>query len=134
MTYLQGVIVQFRVMDGELRRGDLVKFMNTGCEYDITELGVLSPKSVEVRGSSVCLLMHCPPRFPVGGLPRLWGVGAMLAPPLGMPLPVAKTVGARGVVTCSGSALCLSVGLPFGVPLRLNRICKRAQCVQVRWP
>ena len=28
--YLQGVIVQFRVMDGELRRGDLVKFMNTG--------------------------------------------------------------------------------------------------------
>lgn len=46
---LQGVIVQFRVMDGELRKGDLVKFMNTGCEYDITELGVLSPKAVEVR-------------------------------------------------------------------------------------
>ncbi|EFN51311.1 hypothetical protein CHLNCDRAFT_49251 [Chlorella variabilis] len=44
----KGVVVQFRVMDGELRRGDLVKFMNTGCEYDITELGVLSPKAVEV--------------------------------------------------------------------------------------
>lgn len=90
----QGVIVQFRVMDGELRKGDLVKFMNTardllsfsrvfecpmerlfahgrmlrrpetsppsfpllprpppqqGCEYDILELGVLSPKPVEAR-------------------------------------------------------------------------------------
>ncbi|KAL4448946.1 hypothetical protein ABPG77_007663 [Micractinium sp. CCAP 211/92] len=44
----KGVIVQFRVMDGELRKGDLVKFMNTGCEYDITELGVLSPKAIEV--------------------------------------------------------------------------------------
>ena len=41
--------MQFRVMDGELRRGDLVRFMNTGTEYDITELGVLSPKAVEVR-------------------------------------------------------------------------------------
>ena len=46
---LQGVVVQFRVMDGTLRKGDLVKFMNTGCEYDITELGVLSPKAIEVR-------------------------------------------------------------------------------------
>ena len=45
--------MQFRVMDGELRRGDLVKFMNTGCEYDITELGVLSPKPVEVRPARV---------------------------------------------------------------------------------
>ncbi|PSC73136.1 Elongation factor 4 [Micractinium conductrix] len=44
----KGVIVQFRVMDGELRRGDLVKFMNTGTEYDVLELGVLSPKPVEV--------------------------------------------------------------------------------------
>lgn len=44
----KGVVVQFRVMDGVLRRGDIVKFMNTGCEYDITELGVLAPKAVEV--------------------------------------------------------------------------------------
>ena len=41
-------MVQFRIMDGTLRKGDLVKFMNTGCEYDITELGVLSPKPIEV--------------------------------------------------------------------------------------
>lgn len=44
----KGVVVQFRVTDGELRKGDLVKFMNTGCEYDILELGVLCPKPVEV--------------------------------------------------------------------------------------
>ncbi|GAB4820181.1 hypothetical protein N2152v2_007227 [Parachlorella kessleri] len=44
----KGVVVQFRVVDGELRKGDVVKFMNTGCEYDITELGVLAPKAVEV--------------------------------------------------------------------------------------
>lgn len=45
----KGVVVQFRVMDGAVRKGDLIKFMNTGCEYDIVELGVLAPKAVEVR-------------------------------------------------------------------------------------
>jgi GTP-binding protein LepA len=44
----KGVVVQFRVMDGSLRRGDLVRFMNTRTEYDVTELGVLAPKPVEV--------------------------------------------------------------------------------------
>ena len=44
----KGVVVQFRVMDGVLRRGDLIRFMNTGCEYDIIELGVLAPKPIEV--------------------------------------------------------------------------------------
>lgn len=44
----KGVVVQFRVMDGSVRKGDLIKFMNTGCEYDIVELGVLAPKAVEV--------------------------------------------------------------------------------------
>jgi translation elongation factor EF-4 len=43
-------------VDGELRKGDIVRFMNTGCEYDITELGVLAPKPVEVRSLSSCLL------------------------------------------------------------------------------
>jgi hypothetical protein len=47
---MQGVVVQFRVMDGQVSRGDIVKFMNTKCEYDIVELGVLAPKAVEVRG------------------------------------------------------------------------------------
>lgn len=44
----KGVVVQFRVMDGVLRKGEVVKFMNTGVEYDVTELGVLAPKPVEV--------------------------------------------------------------------------------------
>ena len=44
----KGVVVQFRVMDGSLRKGDTVRFMNTNREYDITELGVLAPKGVEV--------------------------------------------------------------------------------------
>jgi hypothetical protein len=57
---LQGVVVQFRVMDGELRKSDLVKFMNTGCEYDITELGVLSPKAVEVGGGCGGHDVHAP--------------------------------------------------------------------------
>lgn len=45
---LQGVVAQFRVMDGELRRGDVVRFMNTRCEHPVAELGVLAPKAVEV--------------------------------------------------------------------------------------
>lgn len=70
---LQGVVVQFRVVDGEVRKGDLIKFMNTGCEYDITELGVLAPKPIEVcgagRGQSVseCWLE---------GLQGMWALAA----------------------------------------------------------
>ena len=44
----KGVVVQFRVMDGSIQKGDTIKFMNTKREYDITELGVLAPKEVEV--------------------------------------------------------------------------------------
>jgi len=45
----KGVVVQFRVMDGCVRKGDLIRFMNTKCEYDIVELGVLAPKAIEVE-------------------------------------------------------------------------------------
>ncbi|KAL6769727.1 EFG10 [Auxenochlorella protothecoides x Auxenochlorella symbiontica] len=45
----KGVVAQFRVMDGELRRGDVVRFMNTRCEHPVAELGVLAPKAVEVE-------------------------------------------------------------------------------------
>ncbi|KAI8103602.1 hypothetical protein M9435_004937 [Picochlorum sp. BPE23] len=44
----KGVVVQFRVTDGAVRKGDVVRFMNTECEYEITELGVLSPKAIPV--------------------------------------------------------------------------------------
>ncbi|MEB3269506.1 MAG: translation elongation factor 4, partial [Leptolyngbya sp.] len=45
----RGVIVYFRVMDGTLRQGDRVKLMASGKEYDVDELGVLSPTQMPVE-------------------------------------------------------------------------------------
>ncbi len=45
----RGVIVYFRVMDGTLRRRDRVRLMISGKEYEIDELGVLSPGQVPVE-------------------------------------------------------------------------------------
>ncbi|AFY65369.1 translation elongation factor 4 [Geitlerinema sp. PCC 7407] len=39
----RGVIVYFRVMDGTVRKGDRVRLMASGKEYEIDELGVLAP-------------------------------------------------------------------------------------------
>lgn len=44
----RGVIVYFRVMDGKIKKGDLVRLMASEKEYVIDELGVLSPTQVEV--------------------------------------------------------------------------------------
>ncbi|WP_414546117.1 translation elongation factor 4 [Nostoc sp. CCY0012] len=44
----RGVIVYFRVMDGTLKRGDRIYLMASGKEYDVDELGVLSPTQIEV--------------------------------------------------------------------------------------
>lgn len=45
----RGVIAYFRVVDGVLKAGDAIRFINTGCEYDVTELGVLSPFQTQAR-------------------------------------------------------------------------------------
>ena len=45
----RGVIVYFRVMDGTLQKGDRVRLMASKKEYDIDELGVLSPTQVPVE-------------------------------------------------------------------------------------
>lgn len=45
----RGVIVYFRVMDGTLRKGDKIRFMASGSEFQIDELGVLSPNQVPVE-------------------------------------------------------------------------------------
>jgi len=45
----RGVVVYFRVMDGTLKRGDRVRLMASGKEYQIDEIGVLSPGQVEVE-------------------------------------------------------------------------------------
>ena len=44
----RGVVVYFRVMDGTVKTGDRVRLMASGKEYDIDELGVLSPTQVQV--------------------------------------------------------------------------------------
>ncbi len=50
----RGVIAYFRVFNGEIRKGDLVKFMNTKKEYNADEVGVLKmaqfPKPVISAG------------------------------------------------------------------------------------
>jgi GTP-binding protein LepA len=45
----RGVIVYFRVMDGTLHHRDRIRLMASGKEYDIDELGVLSPQQVPVE-------------------------------------------------------------------------------------
>ena len=44
----RGVIVYFRVVDGTLSKRDRVRLMASGKEYEIDELGVLSPNQVPV--------------------------------------------------------------------------------------
>ncbi|MBD2429835.1 MULTISPECIES: translation elongation factor 4 [Fischerella] len=44
----RGVIVYFRVMDGTLKKGDRIYLMASGKEYEIDELGVLSPNQKQV--------------------------------------------------------------------------------------
>jgi len=44
----RGVIVYFRVTDGRVRQGDRIRLMASGKEYEIDELGVLSPNQVRV--------------------------------------------------------------------------------------
>jgi GTP-binding protein LepA len=44
----RGVIVYFRVMDGTVKKGDRIKFMASGQEYELDELGVLAPTQIPV--------------------------------------------------------------------------------------
>ncbi|MBX2817884.1 MAG: translation elongation factor 4 [Saprospiraceae bacterium] len=37
----RGVIVYFKIVNGVLRKGDLIRFMNTGKEYEADEIGIL---------------------------------------------------------------------------------------------
>src|SRR5689334_1736227 len=41
-TY-RGAMVMFRVVDGTLKKGDIVKFMATKGQYEVTELGTFTP-------------------------------------------------------------------------------------------
>ncbi len=41
----RGVIVLIRIIDGEITKGDKVKFLSTDATYEISELGVYNPKA-----------------------------------------------------------------------------------------
>ncbi len=45
----RGVIVYFRVMDGTVSKGDRIRLMVSQKEYEIDELGVLSPTQIQVN-------------------------------------------------------------------------------------
>jgi len=40
----RGVMCLVRVVDGEVRKGDRIKFLSTGREYEVTEMGLFTPK------------------------------------------------------------------------------------------
>jgi len=46
-TY-RGIIVFFRVMDGTVKKGDKVRFLASGAEHEVTEVGVMQPVQVPV--------------------------------------------------------------------------------------
>ncbi|AEJ23155.1 translation elongation factor 4 [Weissella koreensis] len=43
----KGVILTVRVKDGVVKPGDKIKFMNSGAEYEVTEVGVNSPHAIK---------------------------------------------------------------------------------------
>ena len=45
----RGVVVLFRVMDGRIRKDDTVKFLATGAEYKVVEVGHLRPVGFDPR-------------------------------------------------------------------------------------
>ena len=44
----RGVIVYFRIMDGVIKKGDLIYLMASQKEYEIDELGILAPNQISV--------------------------------------------------------------------------------------
>lgn len=44
----QGVIIQIRVVDGSVTKGSKIRFMQTGAEYEVVELGVFAPAPKKV--------------------------------------------------------------------------------------
>ena len=43
----RGVVLNVRVMDGDIRPGDKIKMMSNGKTFDVTEVGVFSPKAIQ---------------------------------------------------------------------------------------
>jgi GTP-binding protein LepA len=49
----RGVMILVRVVDGEVRKGDRIKFISTGRTYEVTSMGVFSPKPREIDSLGV---------------------------------------------------------------------------------
>jgi GTP-binding protein LepA len=49
----RGVVCLVRMIDGELRRGMKIKFMSTGREYELGDIGIFTPKARSVESLSV---------------------------------------------------------------------------------
>ncbi|MBV9476023.1 MAG: elongation factor 4, partial [Acidobacteria bacterium] len=49
----RGVMCLVRMVDGQLRRGQKIKFLSTGREYEITEMGTFTPKPKAVDSLAV---------------------------------------------------------------------------------
>ncbi len=45
----KGVIVQTRIIDGKVKIGDKIKFLSTDATYDVTEIGVSTPKNEKLK-------------------------------------------------------------------------------------
>lgn len=45
----RGVVISMRVKEGTIKVGDKIKFLATGVTYDVTELGVSTPKQVKKK-------------------------------------------------------------------------------------
>jgi len=48
----RGVVIYARVFDGHVKRGDTIRLMNTGRDYEVTEVGYYSPMPVETNSLS----------------------------------------------------------------------------------
>lgn len=45
----RGVVVFCRIVDGSVKIGDKIRFMNSGMEYEVLDLGVMTPNQVKVN-------------------------------------------------------------------------------------
>lgn len=44
----RGVVVFFRVVDGKIQRGDKIRFLASGAEHEVTEVGIMQPRQIPV--------------------------------------------------------------------------------------
>ena len=49
----RGVITYIRIVDGKISKGDRIKIMSTGKEFDVLEVGIFSPKMKETKELTV---------------------------------------------------------------------------------